>query len=249
MDLSPDTALLCFTFVDEITDDKLLVEYENMLPVEEYHKLGTFRFAEHRKRYLVGRALLRTTLAKCVGIGPALITFSRGSHGRPFLPQSQHSGNLQFNLSYTDGLAAVVMIANKQIGVDIEHTGRQIDCLDIARSYFTTEEYQELKSLSEPRRRIRFFELWTQKEAYIKARGLGLHLALDEVNLASSDNATGLPLVLNKDGHYWQFRLLNPSVMHQAAVCIGAESKREIGIDCKKTVPLIGEDPFIMPVE
>jgi hypothetical protein len=83
----------------------------------------------------------------------------------------------------------------------------------------------------------------------VKARGLGLHLALDELNFASPDNATGLPLVLNKDGRYWQFRLLNPSVMHKAAVCIGAASKREIRIDYKKTVPLIGEDPFIMPME
>ena len=249
MDLSPATALLCFTFVDEIQDDKLLVEYENLLPAEELDRLGKFRFTEHRKRYLVGRALLRTTLAKYVGIGPDLITFSRGSHGRPFLPQSQHSGNLQFSLSYTDGLVAVAMISDKQIGSDIEHTGRQIDCLDIAHSYFTREEYQELKSLSEPRRRIRFFEFWTQKEAYVKARGLGLHLALDEVNFASSDTAKGPPLIFKKDSRYWQFRLLNPSVTHKAAVCIGAASKREIRIDYKKTVPLIGEDPLIIPME
>ena len=138
MELSPANALLCFTFVDEILDDTLLAEYRSMLPADELDRLGKFRFAEHRKRYLVGRALLRTTLAKFVGIGPDLICFSRGPHGRPFLSLYQKGHNLQFNLSYTDGLVAVVMISGKQGGVDIEHTGRQLDCLEIAKSFKPT---------------------------------------------------------------------------------------------------------------
>ncbi|MBT8347442.1 MAG: 4'-phosphopantetheinyl transferase superfamily protein [Desulfofustis sp.] len=249
MKLSTDKALLCFTFVDEIQDDKLLAEYQSMLPADELDKLGKFRFATHKKRYLVGRALLRTTLSKCVGIGPDLITFSRESHGRPFLMQYQQNNNVQFNLSYTDGLVAVALISGKQVGLDIENTSRQIDCLDIARNYFAQKEYCELKLLSGPPRRIRFFEFWTQKEAYMKARGLGLHLALDDVNFASSDNTTGPHLILMKDGRYWQFKLLNPSVTHKAAVCIGAASTSKIRIEYKKAVPLVREDAFVMPME
>ena len=242
MELSPATALLRFTFVDEIQDDKLLVEYKSMLPNDELDKLDKFRFSEHRKRYLVGRALLRTTLAKFVGIGPDLICFTRGPHGRPFLSLYQKGHNLQFNLSYTDGLVAVVMISGKQVGVDIEHTGRQLDCLEIARSYFARAEYLELKSLSEPRRRFRFFEFWTQKEAYMKARGIGLQMALDEVNFASADVTTEPGFIYTQDGYHWQFNLLNPSVTHKAAVCIGAESKSRMKINCKKIIPLVREE-------
>jgi 4'-phosphopantetheinyl transferase len=249
MKLSPDTALLCFTFLDEIQDETLLTEYQSMLPADELDKFGKFRFAIHRKRYLVGRALLRTTLAKYVGIGPNMITFSREPHGRPFLPHYQQNEDIQFNLSYTDGLVAVVLISGTRVGLDIENTSRHINCLDIAHSYFAKAEYQELKELSGPRRSTRFFEFWTQKEAYMKARGLGLHLALDDVNFASSKTRTGPDFILRRDGCCWQFRLLNPSVMHKAAVCIGAESTSEIRIEYKKAVPLVKEDAFIMSME
>ena len=249
MNLSPATALLCFTFVDEIQEDTLLDEYQRMLPADELERLGKFRFAEHQKRYLVGRALLRTSLAECVGIEPALITLTRGDHGRPFLTQSQQVDNLQFNLSYTDGLVAVVMISDKQVGVDIENISRPIDYLDIARNYFTQAEYQELKLLSEPRRRLRFFEFWTQKEAYMKARGLGLQMALDEVNFAPSKDMTGPGFIFTQDHYQWQFTLLNPSVNHKAAVCIGAASKEWIKIKSKKSIPLVKVEDLSLPVE
>jgi 4'-phosphopantetheinyl transferase len=156
---------------------------------------------------------------------------------------------LHFNLSYTDGLVAAVLISGKRIGLDIENISRQIDCLNIARNYFSTAEYQELNDLSGPRRNMRFFEFWTLKEAYMKARGLGLNLALDEVSFASSDNTMGPAFILTRDGHIWNFRLLNLSVMHKAAMCIGAASRSEIRIRYKKVVPLVWEEEFIMPVE
>ena len=220
-----------------------------MLPADEMERLGKFRFAEHKKRYLVGRALLRTKLAECVGIEPSLIVLTRGTHGRPFLAQSQQVDNLQFNLSYTDGLVAIVMISDKQVGVDIENTSRQIDCLDIARSYFAQAEYQELQLLSEPRRSVRFFEFWTLKEAYMKARGLGLQMALDEVNFAPSIDTIEPGFIFTRDDYHWQFSLLNPSVNHKAAVCIGAASKSWIRIKCKKVVPLVSEDDLAMSEE
>ena len=252
MKLSPDTALLSFTFLDEVEDDKLLADYQRMLPADELDRCGKFRFAIHRKRYLVGRALLRTTLAKFVDITPDLLTFSREPYGRPFLPQDQQNENLQFSLSYTDGLVAVALILGARVGVDIENTRRQIDCLDIADKYFSEAEYLELKGLSTPQRNIRFFEFWTLKEAYMKARGLGLNLALDEVSFAASDNTMehgDSAFILTRDDHYWRFRLLNPSGMHTAAVCIGAASKSDITIRFKKVIPLVKDDDLILPVE
>ncbi len=249
MKLSPETALLCFTFLDEIQDDKLLTDYQSMLPADELDRLGKFRFAIHKKRYLVGRALLRATLSKYVGIGPDLISLSREPYGRQFLTRYQQNDNLQFSLSYTDGLVAVVLISGGRVGLDIENTRRQIDCLNIAQSYFSEAEYQELKKLSGPIRNIRFFEFWTQKEAYMKARGLGLNLALDEVSFASSDNTMGRTFILRRDGSIWHFRLMNPSVMHKAAVCIGEASNSEISIRYKKVIPLVRENDFSMPKE
>ena len=197
----------------------------------------------------MGRALLRTTLARHLEIGPDLITFSREPHGRPFLPPTRRNGDLQFNLSYTDGLVAVALISGARVGLDIENTTTRIDCLDIARTCFCRAEYEELKALAGPRRNIRFFELWTQKEAYMKALGLGLNMALDEVSFASSGTTTRPVFTLRRDGGCWLFRLLNPSVAHQAAVCIGAPSENEITMTYKKVIPLAGEESLSLPAE
>ena len=252
MKLSPATVYLWFTFVEEIQDEKLMEEYRRLLPAKELEKLGRYRFDRHKKRYLVGRALLRTVLSHCTGVAPEQIKLAREAYGRPYLPPSGQDPPPQFSLSYTEGLVAAVLVVEGRIGIDVEYISRNTDCLEIAHKYFSPCEYTELEQLPEIQMKERFFELWTLKEAYIKARGLGLNLALDKVNFNFSDNSSTQITVTSammSEGEYWQVRLLSPSTLHKAAVCICQNVDIPVKMIYKKTIPLISEDYFTMPEE
>ena len=249
MNLSPATVYLWFTFVEDIQDEKLLSEYRRLLPASELEKLERYRFDKHRKRYLVGRALIRTILSRCTGLVPKQITFSRGDYGRPFLLPFGTSPPPEFNLSYTDGLVAAALSLECRVGIDVENTSREIDCLEIAERYFSTAEYMELQQLPKPLLKERFFELWTLKEAYVKAQGGGLHTPLDEVSFHLRD-ANNDPVkstyVVTDDGRQWQFRTLKPSDRHKASFCVRRNAESPLRVISKKTIPLIAEDDFIM---
>lgn len=250
MKISHGTVSLWFTFLEEIQDEKLLTEYRGLLPADELENLSRYRFATHKKRYLVGRALIRTILSRYMDIDPAQITLAREIHGRPFLPSPNKTGALQFNLSYTKGLVAVALISEGKVGIDVENTSVKIDCLEIAGNYFSPSEYHELKKLPKSQIKKRFFEFWTLKEAYMKARGLGLSLPLDEVSFAFPRESTE-PIepasILMKDGGYWQLRLLSPSNLHKAAVCVCQDEDIPTKMIIKKTIPLVTEETFKTP--
>ena len=92
-----------------------------------------------------------------------------------------HEGGLRFNLSHTDGLVVCLVAVEREIGVDVEHTARAGSVgIEIAERFSSPSEVAELRSLPFADQRSRFFDYWTLKEAYIKARGLGLHLPLDQ---------------------------------------------------------------------
>lgn len=247
MKLSPGKLCLCFTFLNEIKDEKLLAEYRTLLPADEVVRLERYRFATHKKRYLVGRALLRTILSHYTGMNPASIQLAREGHGRPYLPQAGKNPPPQFSLSYTDGLVAVALIADGKIGLDVENASAPIDCLEIAAAYFSPTEYNELAQLPGPLMKKRFFEFWTLKEAYLKARGLGLKLPLEEVSFTFPEKISE-PIqpasITRQDGRNWQLRLLKPSDLHQAALCVRQNANVPFKLCITKSIPLVSESDF-----
>jgi len=244
MKLSPATVYLWFTFVEEIQDKLLLAEYKNLLPEEELEKLRRFRFVTHKRRYLVGRALIRTILSRCTGLVPKDLVFSREEHGRPYLLHSGKSPPPQFSISYTDGLVGVALTLESRVGIDVENTRREIDCLAIAESYFSPDEHKELTLLSEPQLKERFFELWTLKEAYVKAHGSGLHIPLDEVRFhlrekkKEQSKATSM---VTDDERQWQFETFKPSEEQRAALCVHQDFQIPFKVISKKAIPLESE--------
>ena len=133
--------------------------------------------------------------------------------------------------------------------IDVENTSREIDCLEIAERYFSSAEYMELEQLPEPLLKERFFELWTLKEAYVKAQGRGLHIPLDEVSFHlrdANDDPAKSTSVVTDDGRQWQFRTLKPSDRHKASLCIGQETDIPLRVVSKKSIPLLSEHDFNM---
>jgi 4'-phosphopantetheinyl transferase len=186
-----------------------------------------FVFPADRHRFVVARAALRLILSRYTGISPALLTFETNEYGRPELPASAGAPRLRFNLSHTRGLIAVAACGHYDVGVDVEWMVRRspAELLDLAARVFSPLETAALRRWPEEERDRRFLQLWTLKEAYIKARGLGLSLPLDAFSFDLTDDS--MPMIqidasLQDDADAWRFLLAQPTADHCLAVAVQA---------------------------
>lgn len=157
----------------------VLARWAALLSVDERARWQRFAREEDRCRFLLARALVRTVLARRLGCEPASLVFSADAHGKPRL-QHPSGTALQFNLSHTRGLCALVLGSGAELGVDVENFDREVEVLALARRFFATPEVLALEALAPRPQRELFFALWTLKEAWVKAKGLGLRVPLDE---------------------------------------------------------------------
>jgi 4'-phosphopantetheinyl transferase len=114
--------------------------------------------------------------------------FEQNQYGKPAISDQNGRYRVKFNLAHTDGLVTLAITPEQDIGVDVEHTDRSISVSDIADRYFSEQERSELSHLPDNRKSERFFELWTLKESYIKALGMGLSLPLDRISFNLKNN-------------------------------------------------------------
>ena len=161
--------------------------YESLLTVEERARYLAFRFERHRYLFLLTRALVRTTLSRYAPVAPADWRFGAGKYGKPYVCAPEPSLGLQFNLSNTEGMVVCAIARDVPLGVDIEDTSRLDDPIAIADRFFSHRELGELRAAPAAEQRGRFFAYWTLKEAYIKARGLGLSVPLDQFSFLLGD--------------------------------------------------------------
>jgi 4'-phosphopantetheinyl transferase len=178
----------------------------------------------------VAHALLRTALSRYAGIRPEAWGFVASVHGRPEIDTSTRP-RLRFNLSHSKGLVACAVTLERDVGIDVERVGRRADTTALARRWFSSSENRFLAGLPAPEARAGFFSLWTLKEAYAKARGLGLGIALD---VASFQLAPGMPPAVSfRPGHdddtrAWQFASLEPRPGYRLAVAARREASARI---------------------
>jgi 4'-phosphopantetheinyl transferase len=160
--------------------DGELSDVRTILSADELERAASFRFDRDRNRFAVSRALLRTLLAQYTG-GPASnVAFTYGSHGKPALRE----GGIEFNVSHSQDHALFAFCSEIEIGVDIEAClPRPID-REVARRFFSPREVESLLALPHDDQGRAFFACWTRKEAFIKARGDGLSLPLQDFDVA-----------------------------------------------------------------
>jgi 4'-phosphopantetheinyl transferase len=127
-----------------------------------------------------GRSPLLGLLAAYLAIPPAEVRLESGAHGRPAL--AAPAAALDFNWSHSAN-RAVVALARRlpRLGVDVEYPRAGRDCLALARRFFSLPEYEQLEQLAPTARQRAFVQLWTAKEAVLKAHGRGLAYGLDRV--------------------------------------------------------------------
>jgi 4'-phosphopantetheinyl transferase len=151
--------------------------------------------------------------------------FERTRYGRPFISYPRSTEPLHFSLSHTDGFVACVVSSCERIGVDVEATDRPVAHLEIARTFFSSEELADLISVPPAQQKDRLFDFWTLKEAYAKARGLGFHLPLNEFSIrVAPGGKRGISFSgdLCDDPESWRFSQFSPSPRHRLAVADGS---------------------------
>jgi 4'-phosphopantetheinyl transferase len=137
------------------------------------------------------RALVRSVLAGYLDAKPEALTFVHGVHGKPEL---ESAGRLRFNFSRSGSFGLLAVTRGRDVGVDVEQIDARRAVGPIADRLFDADEAAELRSLPEARRIRRFFELWTQKEAYAKALGVGLSVPLERLRPTRGWSLVDLPM-------------------------------------------------------
>ena len=163
-----------------LTTDRLPDELDHLhalLSDGERRRAARFRFDDDRSRFITRRGLLRVVLAQYLECDPARIAFELNAFGKPTLTNRGRL-RLQFNASHSAGVALVAVTVDRAVGIDLERHRADVDYLGVAASFFSRDEVETLRRADKPMRRSMFFTLWSCKEAWVKARGLGLSFPL-----------------------------------------------------------------------
>jgi 4'-phosphopantetheinyl transferase len=186
----------------------------SLLSEDERARWQRFRVERARREYLAAHALLRNALSHYGTLAPRDWRFKVNAHGKP---APDPDCGLQFNLSHSGGLAVcLISEAAVQVGVDVEPAVRANQIAAVARKVFSPYELAQLDALPVPDRLNRYLDLWTLKEAYVKARGLGFSLPLDRISFLSDDRDEAPRLKrlivdaeLDPDPDRWSFTTLD----------------------------------------
>jgi 4'-phosphopantetheinyl transferase len=160
-------------------DDACLERLRATLDPTELARAGRFVSARDRRDFAACHALLRIMLSRITGRLAYEWVFSPSLHGKPSIAAGHGLPDLQFNISHTRGLVAAAVAQRHPVGVDVQIVDASCDQLDLARRFFAAAEAELVHAASASDRPRVFAQLWTLKEAYIKATGVGLSMPLD----------------------------------------------------------------------
>jgi 4'-phosphopantetheinyl transferase len=174
------------------TDSEAIHAGRAILSADEIVRADSFRFERDRRRFTMARAAMRRILAQYIGQEAQSLIFEYGSRGKPSLGSGADAKGVSFNLSHSHELSLLGVTGNLRLGVDIEFIGEKIAGDDIARRFFAVDELDYLAQLPEEQRTCAFFDLWTRKEAYIKALAEGLSVELNSFSMLPCKDAAVL---------------------------------------------------------
>ncbi len=185
---------------------------EQHLSIEERGRLDRFHFEDDRRDFAIAHDLLRRKLSSRANVQPYDWQFARNGYGKPRIDSvDPRLCALSFSLTHTRGCVSCAITSNALIGVDIERIDRSVAVSDLADRFFSKDEAASLQRYSDDMRAIRFIELWTLKEAFLKAIGVGLSVPLGSVSFHFDEHDrihfVGLPIF---DPRQWHFAVFEP---------------------------------------
>lgn len=169
---------------DDLLDEEAKNTCLRLLNEHECARWPAFKFEEHRREYLATHALARTALSYHGALAPGVWRFQENAFGKPAVDPEC---GLRFNLSNSSGLVACLVSNGADVGVDVEARERAGSIAEVGTRMFSAQELAQLEALSVSERPERALRLWTLKEAYSKARGMGLALPLKDFSFVFED--------------------------------------------------------------
>lgn len=241
---------LWLAYYNEINCKVLHHAYRQVLNDTERLDELRFYFDKDRRRYLVTRAMVRNVLSRYVAKPPEEWIFSANAYGRPEVANIDVSSQrLSFNISHTDALIVLAIARGCNLGVDVENLRTREAPIDIADHYFSQREVASLAALPQDRKPHRFFEYWTFKESYIKARGMGLSLPLDSFGFYFPDEqAVEIEFYreLIDEPARWRFWQFQPTREYLVALCAERTGVQSPPVLIRQTIPMRSEQMLSM---
>ncbi len=229
---------LWYAVPGSIHDTHLLTAYEALLLPDEERRYRGYRLERGRREYLITRALVRCVLSEYRPVPPEEWRFRSNAYGRPEIDPPR---GLRFNLSNCEGLVICAVADRLAVGVDAEPYSRANTIVSLAPRIFSHAELDGMSRLATARaREQRALSLWTLKESYAKARGLGLSLPLQSLCFALDGEGITLAADPPDDARdRWDFTLLDVGSCRVAlTVERGAQGSSTLGV--WETIPLTG---------
>lgn len=205
--LAPDAVHLWRAELDRADHD--VAALHALLTAEERGRVTEHRTEELRRRAAVSRGLLRCVLARYLAIAPEAVQLRSAAYGKPFLASGPHPSALRFNLSHSGAVALLAIAWGREIGVDVESLGRALDYERIIARFLSRDEQRMLRALPPALRRRAFFTCWVRKEAYAKARGMGLSLPFERFTVSVNPGEPAALLAVEEeldDSSRWTLR-------------------------------------------
>jgi len=205
----------------------VLTDFMVTLSPLEKERAGKFRFDLHRNRFIVGRGLLRTILGRYLQIGPSKLDFVYSPQGKPALDLKFGGGGFHFNLAHTEDLVLFVVTRVGPVGIDVESIRPLKEMGDLVARFFSQRENELFQKLPPDRKPTAFFNLWTRKEALLKATGEGITRALNLVEVSFLPDEPACVLAISGDSEKaasWSLHALSPAPGFVGAVAIQARN-------------------------
>ena len=245
---------LWFVEDEDIRDSELIKSYHCLLSREEADRQRRFYFEKNRHQYLVTRALVRTALSYYTEniIKPTEWVFVNNRYGKPSIANHGYKSSLSFNLSHSDNMIVLAVTNGQEVGVDVECLSGGREAMEVIDGFFSAREVAQLRAIPERVQSDRFFDLWTLKEAYIKARGMGLSIPLDHFSFEFTP-AGGITISftseLDDQPKDWQFWQIQPSSTHRAAVGIKSSlSEPFYELHMRNAIPMMQMQAVDFPI-
>jgi len=194
----------------------------NQLSPEERKRADRYHFARDRDRFILGRAFLRSLLGEYTNQEPNRVSLRVSPAGKPFLSRRF---SLEFNLSHCED-RGVIALARHPVGIDLERLREVSEASAIAENLFTVSENRALRAFPAPLQSEAFLRCWTRKEAYVKARGVGLLTPLASFEVTLDPSFPQLDLLQEAGGLHWRLYELEAGSGWVGALAIEREPGR-----------------------
>lgn len=182
-----------------------------------------FKFTKHGLWWAYVRDAMRDVLSKYTDTSPSEIGLLTSDKGKPYLDKNRHP-QLYFNQSHTKNMACLAITNAGPIGIDIEEVKVMNDMNEIASRFFSTQEQSHFSQIKDLQTKTNtFFQIWTKKEAVLKANGQGMFIGLDTFDISPLSNNTWQQTTtrppLSETGEYYVKTLDYPKP-YMAALCL-----------------------------